>query len=56
VEHRNLYFSPNIYHWCDKIWKDIKAGHVARMGEMRNADKIFVGMPERKRPLGRPLA
>jgi hypothetical protein len=30
------------------------AGHVARMGEMRNASKILVGIPERKRPLGRP--
>jgi hypothetical protein len=24
------------------------------MGEMRNAYKILVGKPERKRPLGRP--
>jgi len=30
------------------------AGHVARMGEMRNAYKIFVGKLEGKRPLGRP--
>jgi hypothetical protein len=30
------------------------AGHVARMGEMRNAYRILVGMPEGKRPLGRP--
>jgi hypothetical protein len=30
------------------------AGYVARMGEMRNAYKIFVGKPEGKRPLGRP--
>jgi hypothetical protein len=29
------------------------AGHVARM-EKRNAYKILVGMPEGKRPLGRP--
>jgi hypothetical protein len=28
-------------------------GHVARMGEMRNAYKILVGKPKRKRPLGR---
>jgi hypothetical protein len=27
--------------------------HVARMGEKRNAYRILVGMPERKRPLGR---
>jgi hypothetical protein len=30
------------------------AGHVARMGEKRNAYKLLVGKPERRRPLGRP--
>jgi hypothetical protein len=30
------------------------AGHVARMGEARNAYRILVGKPEGKRPLGRP--
>jgi hypothetical protein len=30
------------------------AGHVARMGEKRNAYTILVGKPEGKRPLGRP--
>jgi hypothetical protein len=29
-------------------------GHVAEVGEMRNAYNIFVGKPEGKRPLGRP--
>jgi hypothetical protein len=29
------------------------AGHVARMGEKRNAYRILVGKPEGKRPLGR---
>jgi hypothetical protein len=29
-------------------------GHVARMGEKRNAYRILVGKPEGKRPLGRP--
>jgi hypothetical protein len=29
------------------------AGHVTRMGETRNAYRIFVGKPEGKRPLGR---
>jgi hypothetical protein len=29
------------------------AGHVARMGEKRNAYRILVGMPEGKRRLGR---
>jgi hypothetical protein len=30
------------------------AGHVARLGETRNAYRILVGKPEGKRPLGRP--
>jgi hypothetical protein len=30
------------------------AGHVARMGETRNAYRILEGEPEGKRPLGRP--
>jgi hypothetical protein len=29
-------------------------GHVARLGEKRNAYRILVGNPEGKRPLGRP--
>jgi len=29
-------------------------GHVASMGEMRNAYKILIGQPEEKSPLGRP--
>jgi hypothetical protein len=34
--------------------KDEIAGHVTRMGEMRNAYNILVGKPEGKRPQGRP--
>jgi hypothetical protein len=30
------------------------AGHVARMGEIRNAYKMLVGKPEGKRPFGGP--
>jgi hypothetical protein len=30
------------------------AGHVACMGEMSNAYKIFIRKPEGKRPVGRP--
>jgi hypothetical protein len=30
------------------------AGHVARLGEKRNAYRISMGKPEGKRPLGRP--
>jgi hypothetical protein len=29
------------------------AGHVARLWEKKNANRILVGSPERKRPLGR---
>jgi hypothetical protein len=29
-------------------------GHVARMGEERNAYRLLMGKPEGKRPLGRP--
>jgi hypothetical protein len=49
----NLYASPNII----RVIKSRRmrwAGHVSRMGEMRNAYKILVGKPEGKRPLGRP--
>jgi hypothetical protein len=30
------------------------AGHVARMGERRNAYRALVGKPKGRRPLGRP--
>jgi hypothetical protein len=30
------------------------AGHVARIGEKRNAYRLLVGKPGGKRPLGRP--
>jgi hypothetical protein len=30
------------------------AGHVARMGEKRNAYRVMVGKPEGKRPLKKP--
>jgi hypothetical protein len=30
------------------------AGHVARMGEKRNAYRLLVGKPEGRRPLGIP--
>jgi hypothetical protein len=52
-ELHNLYYTP------DKI-RMIKtrrmrwAGHVAQMGEKRNACRILVAKPEGKRPLGRP--
>jgi hypothetical protein len=49
----NLYSSPNIIRMI-KSRRMRGAGHVARMGETRNAHRIFVGKPEGKRPLGRP--
>jgi hypothetical protein len=52
-ELRDLYSSPSII----RIIKSRKirwAGHVARMGEKRNAYRLLVGKPEEKRLLGRP--
>jgi hypothetical protein len=49
---RDLYSSTNII----RIIKSRRmswVGHVARMGEKRNAYTLLVGKPERKRPLGR---
>jgi hypothetical protein len=54
-ELHDLYSSPNT-----SIIRIIKsrrmrwAGHVVRMGEKRNAYRLFVGKPEGKGPLGRP--
>jgi hypothetical protein len=52
-ELHNLYSSPSII----RIIKSRRmrwAGHVARMGEKRNAYRLLVGKPEGRRPLGRP--
>jgi hypothetical protein len=52
-ELRDLHSSPSII----RIIKSRRmrlAGHVARMGEKRNAYSFLVGKPEGKRPLGRP--
>jgi hypothetical protein len=52
-EHNDLYSSPNII----RVIKSRRmrwAGHVARMGEGRDAYRILVGRPEGRRPLGRP--
>jgi hypothetical protein len=40
--------------WVIKSRRIRWTGHVACMGEMRNAYSILVGKPEGKRPLGRP--
>jgi hypothetical protein len=52
-ELHNLYSSPSII----RIIKSRRirwAGHVAGMGEKRNAYRFLAGKPEGKRPLGRP--
>jgi hypothetical protein len=52
-ELHDLYFSPSII----RIIKSRRmrwTGHVARMGEKRNAYRLLVGKPEGKKPLGRP--
>jgi hypothetical protein len=51
-ELHNLYSSLSIIRMI-KSRRIRWAGHVARMGEKRNNYIIFVGKPERKRPLGR---
>jgi hypothetical protein len=51
-ELHDLYSSPSII----RIIKSRRmrwAGHVARMGEKRNAYRLLVGKTEGKRPLGR---
>jgi hypothetical protein len=52
-ELHNLYFSPNIIRMI-KSRRMKWAGHVARMGEKRNAYRILVEKPEGRRPLERP--
>jgi hypothetical protein len=52
-ELRNLYSSQSIIRMI-KSRRMRWAGHVARMGEKRNAYRILVGKPEVKRPLARP--
>jgi hypothetical protein len=48
----NLYPLPNVIRMI-KSRRMRCVGHVARVGETRNAYKIPVGKPEGKRPLGR---
>jgi hypothetical protein len=52
-ELRDLYSSPSIF----RIIKSTRtrwADHVSRIGETRNVDRLLVGNPEAKSPLGRP--
>jgi hypothetical protein len=48
-----LFASPYVI-WVIKLWWMRWVGHVAHMGEMRNAYNILVGKLEGKRPVGRP--
>jgi hypothetical protein len=52
-ELHRLYSSPSIIRMI-KSRRMRWAGHVARMGEKRNAYRILMGKPGGKRPLGRP--
>jgi len=52
-ELRVLYSLPNIVRVV-KVRRMRWAGHVARMVEGRGVNRVLVGKPEGKRPLGRP--
>jgi hypothetical protein len=49
----DLYSSPNII-LVIKSRSTRWAGHMAHMGEIRGAYRVFVGRTEEKRPLGKP--
>ena len=51
VELQHLYFSPNIFRVI-KLRRIRWAGHVVHMVYKRYAYGIFIGKPQRKRPLG----
>jgi hypothetical protein len=53
-ELHDLYSSPSIIRLIKSRRMIIWAGHVARMGEKRNAYRLLMGKPEGRRPLGRP--
>jgi len=52
-ELNDLYSLPNIVRVV-KSRRMRRAGHVARMGKDRGVQRVLVGKPEGKRPLGRP--
>jgi hypothetical protein len=52
-ELHGLYSSPSII-TVIKARRMRWAGHVARMGEVRDAYNMLIGRPEWRRPLGRP--
>jgi hypothetical protein len=52
-ELHDLYSSPSIIRII-KVRRMKWAGHVARLGEKRNAYRLLVGKQEVRRPVGRP--
>jgi hypothetical protein len=52
-ELNDLFLSPNIIRVI-KSRRMRRTGHVARMGEKKDAYRILVGRPKERRPLGRP--
>jgi hypothetical protein len=52
-EFHDLYSSPSIIRIM-KARRTRWTGHVARRWEKRNADRLLVGKPEGRKPLGRP--
>jgi len=52
-ELNDLYSSPNIVR-AIKSRRMRWAGHVRRMGDERGVNRVLLGKPEGKRPLGRP--
>ena len=41
-------------HSADQIIKNGMVGHVARIGDRKDAYRVLMGSPERRRPLGKP--
>ena len=52
-ELNDTYFSPNII-WVIKSRRMRWAWHIASIRDRRGAQRVLVGKPEGKRPLGRP--
>jgi hypothetical protein len=53
-ELRDLYSLPSIIRIIKSRWMRL-LGHVAGIGEKKNACVLLVGKPEGKRPLGSPI-
>jgi hypothetical protein len=49
-----MYSSPNIIQLI-KSRRMRRVGHVALMGERRDAHRVLMAKPEGKRPLGSPM-